>query len=92
MRGLKDKVIIVTGAAQGIGKATALRLGEEGVTVVCADRNADGAKATAEQDHRGRRPAIAVQIEVAEPRQLERLCRQVTENWAASTGSSTMPA
>ncbi|GBC75213.1 3-oxoacyl-[acyl-carrier-protein] reductase FabG [archaeon HR06] len=34
MRGLKDKVAIVTGAARGIGRATALRLAEEGCKVV----------------------------------------------------------
>ncbi|HQV17239.1 SDR family NAD(P)-dependent oxidoreductase [Gordonia sp. (in: high G+C Gram-positive bacteria)] len=34
---LKDKVIIVTGAHQGIGQATAVRLASEGATVVGAD-------------------------------------------------------
>jgi 3-oxoacyl-[acyl-carrier protein] reductase len=36
--GLKDKVAIVTGASQGIGRATALRLAEEGACVVIAAR------------------------------------------------------
>jgi dihydroxycyclohexadiene carboxylate dehydrogenase len=35
---LKDKVCIVTGAGQGIGRATARRFGAEGGTVVVADR------------------------------------------------------
>lgn len=47
MRGLKDKVIIVTGSAQGIGRATALRLNEEGAAVVVADVNAEGASKVA---------------------------------------------
>lgn len=34
---LKDKVAIVTGAAQGIGEAAALRFAAEGAVVVCAD-------------------------------------------------------
>ncbi|MBP1732764.1 MAG: short chain dehydrogenase, partial [Deltaproteobacteria bacterium] len=34
---LKDKVGIVTGAAQGIGRAIAVRLAEEGAAVVIAD-------------------------------------------------------
>ncbi|OLL31689.1 hypothetical protein BTH42_10255 [Burkholderia sp. SRS-W-2-2016] len=38
----KDKVAIVTGAAQGIGRATALRLMRNGVKVVAVDRQADG--------------------------------------------------
>ena len=37
-RRLKGKVCIVTGAGQGIGRATARRLGQEGGTVVVADR------------------------------------------------------
>ena len=37
-RRLEDKVCVVTGAGQGIGKATAKRLGEEGGTIVVAER------------------------------------------------------
>jgi dihydroxycyclohexadiene carboxylate dehydrogenase len=37
-RRLKDKVCIVTGAGQGIGRATAKRLGQEGGKIVVADR------------------------------------------------------
>ena len=40
MRGLKDKAAIVTGAAQGIGKAIAERLTEEGCRVLWADIDA----------------------------------------------------
>jgi NAD(P)-dependent dehydrogenase (short-subunit alcohol dehydrogenase family) len=38
MRGLKGRTYIVTGAASGIGRATALRLLEEGARVMGADR------------------------------------------------------
>jgi dihydroxycyclohexadiene carboxylate dehydrogenase len=37
-RRLKDKVCVVTGAGQGIGRAAAKRLGQEGGTIVVADR------------------------------------------------------
>ncbi|MEQ9125027.1 MAG: SDR family NAD(P)-dependent oxidoreductase, partial [Alphaproteobacteria bacterium] len=43
------KTIIVTGAASGIGKATALIFAREGANVVCADVDADGATAVVEQ-------------------------------------------
>ena len=43
------KTIIITGAASGIGKATALIFAREGANVVCADLNEKGARATAEQ-------------------------------------------
>ena len=43
---LKDKVCIVTGAGQGIGKATAKRLGEEGGTIIVAERVDETATST----------------------------------------------
>ncbi len=47
MRGLKDKVVIVTGAASGIGRAIALRFGAEGAFVAVFDINDAGAAETA---------------------------------------------
>lgn len=41
------RVVIVTGSASGIGQATAQRFAADGATVICADLNEDGAKATA---------------------------------------------
>lgn len=50
---LKDKVCIVTGAGQGIGRATARRLGQEGGTIVVVDRVDAGATETVDElrDH-----------------------------------------
>jgi len=47
MRGLRDRVALVTGAASGIGRAVALRLGDEGCRVAAVDLNLAGARATA---------------------------------------------
>jgi NAD(P)-dependent dehydrogenase (short-subunit alcohol dehydrogenase family) len=45
---LKDKIIVITGAASGIGRAMAQRFAAEGAKlIVCADRDEAGAKATA---------------------------------------------
>ena len=45
---LKDKIVVVTGAASGIGRAMALRFAKEGARlVVCSDLNGAGAKAAA---------------------------------------------
>lgn len=41
MRGLKDKVIVVTGAAQGIGLGIVTRFLDEGAGVIAFDRNGD---------------------------------------------------
>src|SRR6266581_5907088 len=50
---LKNKVCVVTGAGQGIGRATARRLGQEGGKIVVADRvDASATQTVAElRDH-----------------------------------------
>jgi 2-hydroxycyclohexanecarboxyl-CoA dehydrogenase len=46
---LDQKVAVVTGAAQGIGRAIAEKLAAEGATVVVTDRNEAGARETADR-------------------------------------------
>lgn len=66
MRGLNDKVIIVTGSAQGIGRATALRLSEEQAIVVVADQNEDGAVEVVAEIKSTGGSALAIRLDVAE--------------------------
>ena len=47
MQGLRDRVVFVTGAARGIGRAIAARLVKESSKVAIADLDADGARRTA---------------------------------------------
>ena len=47
MHRFENRVAVVSGAAQGIGKAVAERLAGEGATVACVDIQGEGAEATA---------------------------------------------
>jgi 2-hydroxycyclohexanecarboxyl-CoA dehydrogenase len=48
VRGLKSRIAVVTGGGSGIGRAIALRLAEEGMSVAILDMNEKAASATAE--------------------------------------------
>src|SRR4029077_14395814 len=63
-RRLKDKVCIVTGAGQGIGRATAKRLGAEGGIVVVADRVDEGAAQTPAEPREHRVEAMKALVDV----------------------------
>jgi NAD(P)-dependent dehydrogenase (short-subunit alcohol dehydrogenase family) len=70
MRRLDGRIALVSGAASGIGKASALRLAAEGARVVCADVNEAGAQATAAEIETKDGKAIAVRCDVTDPDQV----------------------
>ena len=61
---LQDKVTVVTGAGNGIGRATALRFAEEGSSVIAADIQIDKADETVQiiEDNGGNAESIAVDV------------------------------
>lgn len=61
----KEKVAIVTGSAQGIGRAIALRLAAEGARVAVADIDTEGANRTAGEIRSSGGTAIAVKLDVS---------------------------
>jgi 3-oxoacyl-[acyl-carrier protein] reductase/pyridoxal 4-dehydrogenase len=61
---LDGRVAIVTGAAQGIGKAIVDKLADEGATVVVADVNGEGAKKAAPEDGMGMQVDVSKEDEV----------------------------
>ena len=70
------KTIIITGAASGIGKATAFIFAREGANVVCADLNGDGARQVAEQIGSQGRKALGLRVDVTSRQQVDDLVQQ----------------
>ena len=62
---LDNRVAIVTGGAQGLGKALADKLAEEGATVVVADKNGEGAKQAAPDG------GIGLQVDISQEDQVK---------------------
>jgi NAD(P)-dependent dehydrogenase (short-subunit alcohol dehydrogenase family) len=78
---LRGKVAVVSGAAQGLGQATALALAENGADVVLADRNVGGAEATASKVERSGRRALVVGVDVSDVDAIRGHFRQVDLNF-----------
>ena len=64
---LEGKVALITGAARGIGRGTALLFAREGARVAVADLAADGVKETAELIIKAGGKATAVVVDVSKP-------------------------
>ena len=68
---VQERVAIVTGAASGIGEASAIRLAEEGAKVVCADLNGAGAEATAKKIQAAGGISTSYQIDISDSAQCD---------------------
>ena len=81
MHRLKEKVVIVTGSSSGIGKAIALRFGAEGAKVVATARRMALCEQTVAQIAKAGGEALAVQTDVADERQVERLIEETVNRY-----------
>ena len=79
----EGKAALVTGAASGIGRASAHRLGSEGAALVVADINIDGAEQVARAIRDAHDvPVTAIQFDAAQPA----YCREMVDKSIAALG------
>ncbi len=78
-RRFDGKVALLTGAASGIGRATAVRLGAEGASVVAADVSEDGLAETATLVHDAGGTVTTVRADVSDQGSVESLVAAALE-------------
>ena len=77
----EGKVVLVTGAAGGIGRAAALAFGRAGASVVVADVSVDGGHATAAMIVEGGGKALFVQTNVTRANEVEALVDKIVAHY-----------
>src|SRR5690242_2454861 len=78
---LKDKVVIITGAACGIGKDIAIVFAREGAKIAIADLDQKAADATAKEIDRSGKRAIGISMDVANEEQVDAGTAKVIETF-----------
>lgn len=85
---LKDKVITVTGAASGIGRAIAETAAREGAKVVVADLNEAGGQETVDAITQAGGEAAFIQIDVSKEEDAQRLVDFAVETFGRLDGAA----
>jgi NAD(P)-dependent dehydrogenase (short-subunit alcohol dehydrogenase family) len=80
---LQGRTVLVTGAALGIGRATCLRLADEGAKVGCADVDLEGAQATAAEIGAD---AVAIACDVTDEAQAAQAVAQTLQAFGSLHG------
>ena len=80
---LSGKAAIVTGSGSGIGREIALTLGANGASITVADRNLEGAEATARQIQESGGTARAALVDVSDSGQVEAMVSAAAEAYGS---------
>lgn len=78
---LKDKVAIITGAAQGIGKATAIKFAKEGAKIVVGDLNLDSLQEVITEVKEIGAEVLSYAVNVTKRQEIQAMVDDVIEKW-----------
>ncbi len=81
MRRFEDHVVFITGAANGIGEACALRFAEEGANVACVDYSADANESTAAECRSLGVDAVALHCDVTSQESIQAAVETTMKRW-----------
>ena len=76
-----DKVALITGGGQGIGRAAVLRFAQEGADIVIADRNPQTAQQVVEEVEALGQKALAIEADVTQAADCERVISQIVAHF-----------
>ena len=85
-KALDKHVIVVTGAASGIGRAIAMGCASAGAAVIVADMNQTGANLVSVALREAQLQAVGVKADVSVERDVERVLRKAHEEFGPVTG------
>jgi sorbitol-6-phosphate 2-dehydrogenase len=77
----KDKVVILTGAASGIGRAAAILFGKEGATQVLSDIDMKGLRETLDLIKKGKDRAEIMRVDVTDSAQVKKMIDQTYKKY-----------
>ena len=81
----RDRVAVVSGAARGIGAATALRLAQDGFTVAVLDLDEAAGRGTVDAIEAAHGRALAVGADVSDPGQVEAAVQRIADEVGGPT-------
>ena len=82
-RSIEDRVAIVTGAASGMGRATAHLFADEGARVAVVDLNADGVELVAKEINEAGGDALPLALDVSDAAAVQDAVARVVERFGA---------